>query len=137
MRHALGVRGKWRGNDAEEGNTVDFHEEGRCDGIVDDQRWVRVDVGIGGVVLTVRKKERTHQQRGEHGMNDVFPFFKLSTAVLDEFELLLRRKVLLLQAQISYLDSVELQVVARPSHYTAMSNQQKGDRSRIGLGSVF
>jgi len=66
-------------------------------------------------------------------MNNVLPLPKLGAAVLNELELLLRRKVLLLQTQIHHLDSVELQVVPRPLRYLAMVNRQKGDCSGIGL----
>lgn len=70
-------------------------------------------------------------------MNDVLPLLEFRTTVLNELELLLCRKVLLLQTQVGHLDSVELQVVPRPSRQTATSKQQKGDCARIGLGDVF
>ena len=85
------------------------------------------------IVLRMRSTERTHQQGGEHGMNNVLPLPKLGAAVLNELELLLRRKVLLLQTQIHHLDSVELQVVPRSLRYLTMVNRQKGDCSGIGL----
>ena len=127
------MRRREGGDRAEEGNTVDFHEEGRCNRIVDDQRGIGVNVGVRWVILRVKSAERRHQQGGEHGMDDVLPLLKLGAAVLNELELLLRRKVLLLQTQIRHLNSVELQVVPRPSRYVTISNRQKGDCSCIGL----